>query len=324
MISVTNTTNHDLKNSGAAYGLETIDLGAPGTSILSTVPGNTYSNLTGTSMATPQVTGAIALMYSAADLNLMNIYKNDPAAGALLFRDYLFAGVDTISALEGITVTGGRLNVFNAVTEVSQSGTPVELMSIQAASDKNEIFISWSTATEINNKGFDVEKQVHSLQFSVGKWEKIGFVEGNGTTTEAHSYTFTDLPAGKEGKNLVSGKYSYRLKQIDFDGTYKYSKEIEVELNPVFEFALEQNYPNPFNPSTTISFSLPEKSNVTINIYNIIGELVKTLANNAFNAGYQSVKLDAAGLTSGVYIYRIEAKGESRTFVSSRKMLLLK
>lgn len=318
MISVTNTTNHDLKNNGAAYGLETIDLGAPGTSILSTVPGNTYTNLTGTSMATPQVAGAIALMYSAADLNLMNIYKNDPAAGALLFRDYLFAGVDTISALEGITVTGGRLNVFNSVTEVSQTGTPVELSSIQAASDKNEILISWSTATETNNKGFEIERASLNNQTGIkSEFRNIGFVKGNGSTTENRSYNFKD-------KIVTSGIYYYRLKQIDFGGQIIYSKEVEAEVKSPEEFSLSQNYPNPFNPSTTISFSLPEKSNVTINIYSIIGELIKTLVSNSFEAGYQSVKLNAAGLTSGVYIYRIEAKGESRTFVSSRKMLLLK
>ncbi len=159
MISVTNTTRNDLKNSGAAYGLETIDLGAPGTTILSTTPGNSYSNLTGTSMATPEVTGAIALMYAAADSGLMELYKTDPASGAIIFRDYLFAGVDVIPALEGITVTGGRLNVFNAVTEVSQySSTPVELSSFTANTNEDNVNVQWATATELNNKGFEVER----------------------------------------------------------------------------------------------------------------------------------------------------------------------
>lgn len=318
MISVTNTTNNDLKNSGAAYGLETIDLGAPGTSVLSTIPGNSYSNLTGTSMATPHVAGAIALMYAAADLNLMNIYKNDPAAGALLFRDYLFAGVDTIPALEGITVTGGRLNIYNAVIEVSQTGTPVELTSFEANTNRDEVLIKWSTATEINNKGFEIERSsLNSMTGIKSEFKKVGFVGGNGSTTESRNYIFED-------KTVAPGVYYYRLKQVDLGGQAILSREAEVEIKIPTEFSLSQNYPNPFNPSTTISFTLSEKSNVRINIYNMIGELVETLINNSFEAGYQSVKLDAKGLTSGVYFYSIVAKGDKNTFISSRKMVLLR
>jgi subtilisin family serine protease len=318
MISVTNTTRNDLKNSGAAYGLETIDLGAPGTSILSTVPGNSYSNLTGTSMATPQVTGAIALMFAAADSNLMNTYKNDPAAGALLFRDYLFAGVDVIPALEGITVTGGRLNVYNAALEVSQTTTPVELTSFIASPDKDEILIQWSTATELNNRGFEIERaSFNSLTGVKSEYKKIAFVGGNGSSTESHNYTFKD-------KTLSPGIYFYRLKQIDLGGQAVYSKEVEAEVKAPVQFSLSQNYPNPFNPSTKITFSLPEKSSVIINVYSVIGELVKTVTHNTFEAGYQSVDFNASGLPSGVYVYRIEAKGSSRTFVASKKMLLMK
>ncbi len=318
MIAVTNTTRYDQKNSGAAYGLETIDLGAPGTSILSTTPGNNYSNLTGTSMATPQVTGAIALMFGAADSNLMNIYKNDPAGGALLFRDYLFAGVDVIPALEGITLTGGRLNVFNAVMEVSQTVTPVELTSFNASSIKDNIMIKWSTATELNNKGFELERS--TLNKSTGiksEYEKIAFISGNGSTSENNYYSYED-------KYMQHGIYFYRLKQMDFIGEADYSSEIEVEVNTPVQFALAQNYPNPFNPVTTINFSLPERSEVTINVYNVIGELLTTVVNNTFDAGYQSVNFNANGFPSGVYIYRIEAKAYSTTFVSSQKMILLK
>jgi subtilisin family serine protease len=318
LISVTNTTRYDLKNSGAAYGQETIDLGAPGTSILSTVPGNSYSNLTGTSMATPEVTGAIGLMFAAADSNLMNLYKDDPAAGVLLFRDYLFAGVDVIPALEGITVTGGRLNVFNAVTGVSQTVTPVELLSFNAVSNTDNILLSWSTATELNNKGFEVERASLSNKTGVkSEFVKIAFVKGNGSTTEKNSYSFED-------KSLLSGTYFYRLKQLDMGGQADYSNEIEVEVKSPVEFALSQNYPNPFNPATMINFSLPEKSDVSLNVYNVIGELVRTVVKNTFDAGYQSVNFNAEGLPSGVYIYRIEAKGSSETFVSSKKMLLVK
>jgi subtilisin family serine protease len=319
MISVTNTTRNDLKNSGAAYGLETIDLGAPGTTILSTTPGNSYSNLTGTSMATPEVTGAIALMYAAADSGLMELYKTNPASGAIIFRDYLFAGVDVIPALEGITVTGGRLNVFNPVTEVSQySSTPVELSSFTANTNEDNVNIQWATATELNNKGFEVERsEFNNAAGTRSEYKKIAFIKGNGSTTEKQNYNFVD-------KSLAPGKYFYRLKQIDFGGVADYSSEIEVEIKAPVEFSLSQNYPNPFNPTTAINFTLPEKSSVTINVYTIIGELVNTVVKNTFDAGYQSVNFNAANLPSGVYVYRIEAKGISRTFVSSQKMLLIK
>lgn len=318
LIAVTNTTNTDQKNNGAAYGLETIDLGAPGTSILSTVPGNSYSNLTGTSMATPQVTGAIALMFAAADSGLMITYKNDPANGALLFKNYLLAGVDTIPALEGITVTGGRLNVYNAALEVSQITTPVELTSFFANSNKGEIILQWSTATEVNNKGFEIERaSLNNLQGVKSEYKKIGFVSGNGSTTESRDYSFED-------KTLSPGFYYYRLKQIDLNGQSVYSKEIEAEVKAPIQFSLAQNYPNPFNPTTKIIFTLPERSSVTIYIYNVIGELVGNVAHNSYEAGYQSVNFNASNLPSGVYVYRLEAKGKSNTFVASRKMLLLK
>ncbi len=318
MIAVTNTTRNDLKNNGAAYGLESIDLGAPGTSILSTIPGNLYSTLTGTSMATPEATGAIALMYAAADSELMNSYKSDPSAGALMFRDYLLAGVDVIPALEGITVTGGRLNVFNAVTEVSQTTTPVELSSFNADPQADNVLINWTTVTELNNKGFEVERAGLDKENGIkGEFRKIAFVKGSGSSTLSNYYSFSD-------KSLSPGTYFYRLRQMDLKGQSVYSDEISIEITAPIQFSLSQNYPNPFNPSTTINFSLPEKAEVTVNIYDVIGELVKTIVHNTFGAGYQSLNFNASGLTSGVYIYRIEAKGVTRSFASSKKMVLMK
>ncbi len=318
LISVTNTTRYDLKNNGAAFGLESIDLGAPGTSILSTVPGNSYSNLTGTSMATPQVTGTIALMFAAADSNLMISYKNDPASGVLQFREYLLNSVDPIPALEGITVTGGRLNVFNAVTEVSHTITPVELISFSADAGNGEVMLNWTTATELNNKGFEIERCVLDNFTGIkSKYIKAGYIVGAGSSIKVHSYRFED-------KKLAPGTYFYRLKQSDLDGQSVYSNEIKVEVKAPLRYSLSQNYPNPFNPATTISFALPEKADVTINIYSVIGELINQLVNKTFQAGNQSINFNASGLPSGIYIYRIEAKGNNRTFVTSRKMLLLK
>ena len=318
MIAVTNTTRYDLKNNGAAYGQESIDLGAPGTSILSTIPGNLYSTMTGTSMATPEVTGAIALMYAAADSNLMNIYKDDPSAGALMFRDYLLAGVDVIPALEGITVTGGRLNVFNAVTEVSQTTTPVELASFNADPEADNVLINWTTVTELNNRGFEVERAGLDKKTGIkGEFRKIAFVKGSGSTTRRNFYSFND-------KFLSPGFYFYRLRQMDLMGQSVYSDEIKIEITSPAQFSLSQNYPNPFNPSTNINFSLPEKAEVIVNVYSAIGELVGSIVHNTFEAGYQSINFDASELPSGVYIYNIEAKGISRSFVSSKKMIFMK
>jgi hypothetical protein len=125
-------------------------------------------------------------------------------------------------------------------------------------------------------------------------------------------------------KSLAVGKYSYRLKQVDLDGTIEYSPIIEVDVNAPDEYTLFQNYPNPFNPSTTIEYSLPEKADVIISIYTAIGELVTTLVNGTVEAGYQKATFNAANLTSGTYIYQIKAVSSGRTFVDTKKMVLIK
>ena len=125
-------------------------------------------------------------------------------------------------------------------------------------------------------------------------------------------------------KGLNVGKYSYRLKQVDLDGTFDYSPIIEVDVNAPNDYTLYQNYPNPFNPSTTIEYSLPEKADVTISIYTAIGELVTTLVSGTVEAGYQKANFNATNLTSGTYIYQIRAVGSGRTFVDTKKMVLIK
>ena len=125
-------------------------------------------------------------------------------------------------------------------------------------------------------------------------------------------------------KSLTVGKYSYRLKQIDLDGTFEYSPVIEIDVSAPNEYTLYQNYPNPFNPSTTIEYSLPEKADVTISIYTALGELVTTLVNGTIEAGYQKANFNAANLTSGTYIYQIKAVSSERTFIDTKKMILIK
>ncbi|MBN8546465.1 MAG: T9SS type A sorting domain-containing protein [Ignavibacteria bacterium] len=183
---------------------------------------------------------------------------------------------------------------------------PVELTSFSVSTSGSRVILSWTTATEVNNRAFEVERKDNSA------WRTIGSVAGNGTTTAPKSYSFTD-------ESAFSGRVEYRLKQIDFDGTSSYSNSVEVDMTPM-EFGLSQNYPNPFNPSTVISFSLPVSSNVSLKVYNTLGEKVAELVNGVMPAGNHSVEFNAAKLNSGLYIYEIKA-GE---FTSSRKMLLLK
>jgi len=184
---------------------------------------------------------------------------------------------------------------------------PVELTSFAAAADNGNVNLNWSTATELNNSGFQIERS------NGGEYQVIGFVAGHGTTTEAKNYSYSD-------QNVNSGTYSYRLKQIDFDGTFEYSNSIEVEVIGVVEFALGQNYPNPFNPTTTINFSLAEPTFVKLAIYNLLGEELEILKNENMNAGSYNVSFDASSLPSGMYLYKIE----TAQFSSVRKMMLMK
>jgi Secretion system C-terminal sorting domain len=199
---------------------------------------------------------------------------------------------------------------FGGVTFVVKITTtvPVEFTTFTAASSGNDIRLNWSTATETNNSGFNIERKLNNSD-----WQSVGFVPGFGTTTDQHSYSFTD-------KNLSAGSYSYRLKQTDFDGSFKYSEIVNAEIGSPVEYTLSQNYPNPFNPSTKIDFSVPGNEVVNIIVYNSLGQEVAVLMNKELTAGHYSVNFDAKGLASGIYI----AKMTAGNFVGIKKMNLLK
>ena len=210
---------------------------------------------------------------------------------------------------ELISNAGGNATTVN-VTCNGEVGAPVpvELTSFSASSIGKNIKLSWNTATEVNNYGFEIERSVVKSE-----WNKIGFVNGNGNSNSPKNYSFVD-------DKVSSGKYSYRLKQIDNDGQFEYSKTIEIDVNGVKKFELAQNYPNPFNPTTTIQFQLPQTGWVKLTLYNILGQEIKTLVNEVKEAGTHTVNFDASELNSGVYIYRIESGSYTRT----QKMTLIK
>jgi hypothetical protein len=197
--------------------------------------------------------------------------------------------------------------------EYDLSIVPVELTSFTANIVGSNVELSWTTATELNNSGFEIERREDNVSFT-----KIAFVPGFGTTTEPKSYSYTD-------QSVNTGTYYYRLKQIDFDGSFTYSGVVEVDVSLPSKFALEQNYPNPFNPSTSIQFSLPVDAQVTIGVYNLVGEKVAEIASGNFTAGSQKVTFNASALTSGIYFYQLNATGnDGKTFSSVKKMALLK
>lgn len=190
---------------------------------------------------------------------------------------------------------------------------PVELASFSAQLVQKDVVLNWTTASELNNQGFEIEQSFDNENFT-----RIGFVPGFGSTTESKTYSFRISDA-------ISGIQYYRLKQIDFDGTFTHYNSVEIDGPVVREFALYQNHPNPFNPSTNISFSIPVESNVRITLFNMLGQEVAQLVNSDFQAGNHKIEFNAQDLSTGAYIYTLEARGvNGKSFASTKKMILLK
>ena len=188
----------------------------------------------------------------------------------------------------------------------NNSPLPVELTSFNAIVKGKNIELQWNTATEVNNYGFEVEKNVS------GSWNKIGFVEGNGTTNAPKSYNYVDASA--------SGKVTYRLKQIDRDGKFEYSSVVEATVAAIKTFGLDQNYPNPFNPATVINYQLPMNSLVTLKVYDALGREVATLVNETKEAGTYSATFNGSKLSCGIYFYTLRAGN----FIATKKLTMMK
>jgi hypothetical protein len=216
------------------------------------------------------------------------------------------------------TASIAGINSFSDWTLGEDGNLPVELTSFYASTIGLTVKLSWKTATEINNYGFDIERMSNVKSQTSNVWEKIGFVNGYGNSNSPKSYFFED-------KSLLAGKYQYRLKQVDTDGQFTYSSILAVDLATPKEFSLEQNYPNPFNPITTIKFTIPETNHVKIKVFNLLGEEIVTLINEVKEAGSHTVQFDASSFNSGIYLYKIEATSTGgKTFVQTKKMTLIK
>ena len=178
---------------------------------------------------------------------------------------------------------------------------------------KSGVNLEWETVTETNNRGFAVERSKDKNNF-----ESVTFVNGYGTTTEKKLYSYFD-------KAVNSGVYSYRLKQIDNDGTFKYSNVVDIDLGMPDNFSLMQNYPNPFNPTTNIGFNLPAAARVKLIITDPLGNQVAEVFNGTMNEGRHSVEFNAAKVSSGVYFYTLIAESAGyQLFRETRKMVILK
>lgn len=221
-------------------------------------------------------------------------------------------------ALDGsgnVYVTGYSLNPATAfdyaTVKYEQIPVPVEFSSFSINVTGNDVTLNWVTATETNNRGFDIERAEKTGNDPL--WVKVGYAAGNGTTTEPMAYTFTN-------RHVLPGSYAYRLKQIDLDGSFNYSGQVDAEVAVQLQFALSCNYPNPFNPSTQIEYTIPEDAYVTLKVFNTLGQEAVCLVDGLVKAGSHQVTFNASGMSSGVYFYKIESGSK----ILVKKMMVLK
>ena len=228
--------------------------------------------------------------------------------------DEQLAGIPIASVTDDIDGNPRNpLHPYKGADEVTDFPLPVELASFTSWVSNNNVNLKWTTALEINNSGFDIERR-DARSKTQDVWNKIGFVNGNGTVSLPNNYEFTD-------RNLATGKYNYRLRQIDFNGNYEYHNLAdEVVIGIPEKFTISQNFPNPFNPNTKIEYSIPNTQYTILKVYDIAGKEVAILVNEIMPAGRYEVEFDGSNLSSGVYCYKIE----SGSFSAVKRMTLIK
>ncbi len=267
---------------------------------------NYYGTLGNNTTTLSDIPVAISTFGAIAGKNIIQIFSGSSFSSGLGNDGKIYVWGENSNGQLGIGMGSNQLVPVELTTTV----LPVELSSFSCSMVEGKVALSWETVTERNNHGFEIER----ASVEKGKaFEKIGFVEGNGNSNSVKVYSFID-------NKPEEGNVIYRLKQIDFDGKYEYSKEIEVSYEAVKEFSLDQNYPNPFNPTTNISFKLAESGKVRIKIFNAIGQEVAELVNRTMEAGIHNVTFNASNLPSGTYFCKMTAG----SFTKTSKMLLIK
>ena len=281
------------------------DVMAMGDGVVVASPSNDhqYTSASGTSFSCPLTAGVAALIL-CVNSNLT----------PMMVREAMW----NTSSIHNNPNNSMGWGILNALDAANYFPIPVELQSFSANVIGTDVLLNWITSTEKNNSGFEVQRKTQEEN----EFKTLIFIEGNGTTTEQNSYSFID-------KNSPSGFVTYRLKQIDLDGSFEYSNSIEVEVISPKVFSLEQNYPNPFNPSTKIKYVIPNVETlqstsiqVTLKIYDVLGNEITTLVNEQQQPGIYEVEFNTKemNLTSGVYFYQLRANN----FVETKKMILNK
>ncbi|MCB0742445.1 MAG: T9SS type A sorting domain-containing protein [Ignavibacteriae bacterium] len=318
---IRNYTDPNILNSNMLFHVWSNNNGVPGTDLITPIT------------VTPEATQDNPFPFTRIDLRSFSSQLSD------LTGDF-FIGYTVPSGSASMVVSSssnGRSYNYNgtswssysqsyemrAIIFTSATPLPVELTTFSANVNNNKVQLNWETATEVNNYGFEVERQNAEVSSQKSEWEKVGFVEGHGNSNSPKFYQYSDASLN------TSGKYYYRLKQIDIDGKYEYSEMVEINISSPDDFSLSQNYPNPFNPTTKIKYSIPSNNLtagnngdvlVTLKIYDILGKEIKTLVNENQSAGIYEVDFNAHQLSSGMYFYTLQA-GEFR---QTNKMILTK
>ncbi|MCA0447034.1 MAG: T9SS type A sorting domain-containing protein [Bacteroidetes bacterium] len=234
---------------------------------------------------------------------LLGLYHFDEPSGTVVYDA-------SPNGINGTIVGGASFVESDAFISTT---LPVELSSFTGRISGRDIVLNWSTASEENNAGWEIQRQKLEDRSEKVEWETIGFVAGKGTTTESQNYVFSS-PVTRNPSPVT-----LRLKQLDLDGTVSFSQILTIE-NKAAEFALQQNYPNPFNPSTKIDFSLPVSGYAKLVVFDLLGREVKTLIDQNLEAGFHTAVYDAGNVAAGVYFYQLTFNGK----VETRKFTLLK
>ena len=316
-------------SSGLAHAPMTLAVNSSGDVFAGTSGWGVYKSTNGGVNWVSSNTGLGNLYINTIVINSSDVIYAGTTGGVYVSTDN---GSNWVSNNSGLTNTNIRSiafdylgNVFVGAFTAGDDGglwksvavLPVELTSFTASVIGSKVKLNWQTATEINNYGFEIERAVISNEGRNLLWEKINFINGNGNSNSPKIYSYED-------NNVNAGKYSYRLKQIDNDGQFEYSKAIEVDLTLPAKFELSQNYPNPFNPSTSIQYAIAIRQFVQLKVYDVLGNEVATLVNEEKAPGNYEVEFQSSvgsrQLASGIYFYKLTA-GE---YLETKKMILIK